>query len=58
LPPPFDTIDLDKLISALEAVNDVLLRSGIDVVQLLGGAQIYGLKRLLREQIMNLETTC
>jgi hypothetical protein len=33
-------------------------RAGIDVVQLLGGAQIYLLKRLLREQIMNLETTC
>ena len=58
LPPPLNAIDLDKLISALESLNDALLRSGIDVVQLLGGAQIYLLKRVLREYVMNLETTC
>jgi phosphatidylserine/phosphatidylglycerophosphate/cardiolipin synthase-like enzyme len=58
LPPPFDQFDLDALIQKLEAANDALLRSGIDISDLIFGPQILLVRKILRDFVMNIETTC
>jgi phosphatidylserine/phosphatidylglycerophosphate/cardiolipin synthase-like enzyme len=58
LPPPFDQVDLDELIQRLEELNESLLRSGIDITNLIFGPQVLLVKKILQDFVMNIETTC
>ncbi|HYM89077.1 MAG TPA: phospholipase D-like domain-containing protein [Nitrospiraceae bacterium] len=60
LPPPWDKfIDLDKAIDLAESLESTVKdKIGVSPPDILLGPYFFGLKRLLRDFVMNIETTC
>ena len=60
LPPPWDKlIDLDKAIDLAESLEKSMKGGfGVSPPDILLGPYFFGLKRLLRDFVMNIETTC